>query len=194
MYRHGEYSHANNAVWDGRFDKWITRSLFIGRYGRDKIIEPAPALQVPGPCPIPAPPAPPVPAAASWPAQAATSATTAPPLSVEAAQEALAEAKASAKEEAAAERAALAAAEAEQVRCDRREALRQRIEYESGLARTTKQLLADIAALLLHHVRHISPGTYYADYATELQPLAKTYGCKIIPVGDRTLGTVVVLP
>ena len=201
MPAHGQKSSVSRRLYDARNSTWCSPDLFYNRYPHMRPGAPVPQVPAPGPCPIQAPPMAPTTAWESPEAkrEAYAVAYGAPgkietPDPVAAAEEALREAKQQAKENAAAERAALAAKEAEQAEADRREALRQRIEYESGLASTTKQLLADIAALLLRNVRHIGPGTYYAEYATELQPLAKTYGCKIIPVGDRTLGTVVVLP
>lgn len=70
-------------------------------------------------------------------------------------------------------------------------ALNNRISYEVALANATIILLASLRSLLLGEVPSVAPQAVLAKFRKELQPLAETYGVKIVCVGDKTTATLV---
>lgn len=204
MPEHGQKSSVSSHLYDAHNSTWCSPSLFYSRYPHMRPGAPVPqvpAPTAPGPCPIPAPQMAPTTAWASTEAkrEAYAVAYGAPrkietPDPVAAAEEALREARQQAKENAAAERAALAAKEAADAVAATQQALRERLAHEAGLASATALLINDVRELLLNGAREVLACEAFATYVHELQPLAKSYGCKIVPVGDRKRGTLVVLP
>lgn len=71
-----------------------------------------------------------------------------------------------------------------------RRALGERIQYEIALAEATSQLLAFIRSLLLSEVC-VDSSTVFATFRKELQPLASTYGVKIVLIGQKDRATLV---
>lgn len=145
--------------------------------------------------PMPSYPLPPVPAAAPW--------SQPQGLTVERAQEILAETKArekaaakQAKEEAkkaAAARAAVLAADAiREAEEAARQALDARLKYEQELCHATRQLLMEIRSLVINGSAQPTPHTYFARFRKELQPLASTYGVKLVLIGMGQLATLVI--
>ena len=191
MPAHGQKSSVSHRLYDAPTSTWTHPDAFYRKYPHMKPgAQPVPLMTAP--CPIPAPPM--APTVATDRLGHEVPHAPAPPDPVAAAEEALREAKQQAKENAAAERAALAAKEAADAQAATEQALRERLTHEAGLASATCLLISDVRNLLLNGHSEVRANTAYADYAYELQPLAKSYGCKIIPVGDRKQGTLVVLP
>lgn len=70
------------------------------------------------------------------------------------------------------------------------QALRDRIDSDRALASATSILLNGIEAVLLRGL-NASNETVWAERRKELQPLAESYGCRIVLVGDKTKATLV---
>lgn len=82
---------------------------------------------------------------------------------------------------------ALAQAEQAKAQHDALKALAARLDYEEALASATCNLL--------HHIRRsdFSPSYQFAKFRKELNPLAETYGFKLVLVGDKTRATLTAL-
>lgn len=70
-----------------------------------------------------------------------------------------------------------------------KQAVRDRLAYQRGLAQATDSLLGRIGAVLDGGT--VSNYEAFAKFRKELQPLASTYGIKIVLVGDKTQATLV---
>lgn len=87
---------------------------------------------------------------------------------------------------------ALAKAIAAKQEADEREAFGKRIDNDVKLAEATALLLVRIRSLALAASNATSVGLpEFARFRKELQPLAESYGMKIVLVGDRTTASVV---
>lgn len=75
---------------------------------------------------------------------------------------------------------ALAQAEQAKAQHDALKALAARLDYEEALARTTLNLLRYIRR------SDFAPDYEFAKFRKELNPLAETYGFKLVLVGDKT--------
>lgn len=71
-----------------------------------------------------------------------------------------------------------------------KKAVADRLTHEKALAAATGILLSDIEYIFAGAAA--SNREEYAKFRTELQPLAASYGVKIVLVGDKTKGTLVV--
>lgn len=82
-----------------------------------------------------------------------------------------------------------ALAQAEQAKAleDARKALEARLDHEEAMARATLTLLLCIRR------RDFSPQYDFAKFRKELNPLAETYGFKLVLVGDKTRATLTAL-
>lgn len=206
MPAHGQKSSVSSRLYDAPTSTWTHPDAFYRKYPHMRPGAPVPqgaaVPTAPGPCPVPAPVTVTVlkerPTSEDFLMYSKADVDAVTRLfatdRVAAAEEALREARQQAKENAAAERAALAAKEAADAVAATQQALRERLTHEAGLASATCLLISDVRNLLLNGHSEVRANTAYADYAYELQPLAKSYGCKLIPVGDRKQGTLVVLP
>lgn len=76
----------------------------------------------------------------------------------------------------------------------RRGKIAARIEAEQALAEATQVLLTNIRQLVVDQVRTVNGFKALAHFIKELQPLAKTYGVKIVKVGNGELATLVLAP
>jgi hypothetical protein len=85
--------------------------------------------------------------------------------------------------------AALAAAEKRKAAEEIRQQTLARIKNEAALAHATSLLLRDINTLAQGRIT--APSSPLATFRKELQPLAATYGMKIVLVGDKTQATLV---
>lgn len=86
-----------------------------------------------------------------------------------------------------------AAALAAKVEADERKALQDRIYGEKRLAHATLNLLQAVQSMALEGSGFVAPSGTLADFRTELQPLARSYGYKIQFVGNRKQATLVAL-
>lgn len=82
---------------------------------------------------------------------------------------------------------ALAQAEQAKAQHDALKALAARLDYEEALARTTLNLLRYIRR------SDFAPDYEFAKFRKELNPLAETYGFKLVLVGDKTRATLTAL-
>lgn len=82
---------------------------------------------------------------------------------------------------------ALVQAEQAKAQEDARVALVARLDHEEALASATLELLRCIRR------NDFSPSHQFAKFRKELNPLAETYGFKLVLVGDKTRATVTAL-
>lgn len=82
---------------------------------------------------------------------------------------------------------ALAQAEHAKAQEDARKAVEARLDYEEHLARTTVDLLLAVRR------GDFAPSYTFAKFRKELNPLAETYGFKLVLVGDKTRATLTAL-
>lgn len=66
-----------------------------------------------------------------------------------------------------------------------------RIDNELALAQATHTLLTHIRQLVVDQARSVNGSKALAIFIKELQPLAQTYGVKIVKVGNGELATLV---
>lgn len=71
------------------------------------------------------------------------------------------------------------------------QALHDRITAELGLCAATAVLLRNVRSLVLESAATVPASSELARFRKELQPLAETYGLRIVLVGDRTTATLV---
>lgn len=72
-----------------------------------------------------------------------------------------------------------------------KEAIEARIKEELALAEATQVLLTHIRQLVVGQARSVNGSRPLARFIKELQPLARTYGVKIVKVGNGELATLV---
>lgn len=102
-------------------------------------------------------------------------------------------AKAQAEAQEAEARAALAAkAEADAQQAER-DAIQARIREDQRLADATICLLQRLEDLRVFRTKIPTPALQLAKYRKQLQPLAESYGARIVLIGDKTQATVVLL-
>lgn len=82
-------------------------------------------------------------------------------------------------------RGLLEAAERREAEEAEREALKDRLTYETKLAHATLTLLGEVRRMRVEQ-RQSEVFNALADFRKELSPLAATYGMKIVLVGDKT--------
>lgn len=71
-----------------------------------------------------------------------------------------------------------------------KQAISTRIDGEVALAKATILLLSDVRTLCVHGMSPV-PRTELATFRKELQPLAETYGVRIVLIGDKSTATLV---
>lgn len=73
-----------------------------------------------------------------------------------------------------------------------KQAISTRIDGEVALAKATLLLLSDVRTLCVHGMSTV-PRTELAAFRKELQPLAETYGVRIVLIGDKSTATLVAI-
>jgi hypothetical protein len=74
-----------------------------------------------------------------------------------------------------------------------KDALIERTKKEEILAQTTAIILADLRRLMSSNAVHVSAQPSYADHREALNPLLKTYGYRLVLVGDKSSAAIVAL-
>jgi len=72
-----------------------------------------------------------------------------------------------------------------------KEAIEARIKEELALAEATQALLTHIRQLVVEQTRSVNGSKPLSRFIKELQPLAQTYGVRIVKVGNGELATLV---